>query len=112
MRAMSAGLALYALLVLSLHAVHGADILLNALKAVAPGFAAGWLGRRGGLTCGALVGALGGVVEVGLLLFADLPFGIPDQLALAGLYTVAGAALTNALGGAAGQALSEGRQAG
>lgn len=107
MRAMAAGLALYALLVLVLQPLAAAAIPLNALKAVAPGFAAGWLQRSRGLRCGALVGALGGLAEVGLVVFADLPFGIPDQLVLASIYTVAGAALTNALGGAAGQALSE-----
>src|SRR5687768_2488275 len=102
---MAAGLALYALLVLGLPALSGAEIPITALKAVAPGFAAGWLQRSRGLASGALVGALGGVVEVGLVVFADLPLGIPDQLVLAGIYTVAGAALTNALGGAAGEAL-------
>lgn len=105
MRAMAAGLALYALLVGGLHGVEGAEIPLNALKAVAPGFAAGWLGRARGLTIGGWVGALGGVLEVGLIVFAGLPLGIPDQLALAGAYTVAGSALTNALGGAAGVSL-------
>lgn len=103
---MAAGLALYALLVLGLDALEGAAIPLSALKAVAPGFAAGWLGRARGLKCGALVGALGGLVEVGRLAFAELPLGVPDQLVLAGVYTVAGAALTNAFGGAAGESLS------
>ena len=110
MRAMAAGLALYALLVLGLDNLEGAAIPLNALKAVLPGFAAGWLGRaRGlnrGLKRGALVGALGGLVEVGRLAFAELPLGVPDQLVLACAYTVAGAALTNALGGTAGESLS------
>jgi len=106
MRAMAAGLALYALLVLGLDALEGVAIPLNALKAVLPGFAAGWLGRARGLKRGALVGALGGLVEVGRLAFAELPLGVPDQLVLASAYTVAGAALTNALGGAAGESLS------
>ncbi len=104
---MAAGLALYALLVLALQPLAAAAIPLNALKAVAPGFAAGWLQRSRGLRCGALVGALGGLVEVSLVIFADLPLGVPDPLVIASVYTVAGAALTNALGGAAGQALSE-----
>ena len=106
MRAMAAGLALYSLLVLGLQPLAAAAIPLNALKAVVPGFAAGWLQRSRGLRCGALVGALGGLVEVSLVVFADLPLGIPDQLVLASVYTVAGAALTNALGGAAGESLS------
>jgi hypothetical protein len=106
MRAMAAGLALYALLVLGLDSLEGAAIPLNALKAVLPGFAAGWLRRARGLKHGALVGALGGMLEVGRLAFAELPLGVPDQLVLACAYTVAGAALTNALGGAAGESLS------
>lgn len=110
MRATAAGLALYALLVLGLDSLEGAAILLNALKAVLPGFAAGWLGSARGLKHGALVGALGGMLEVGRLAFAELPLGVPDQLVLASAYTVASAALTNALGGAAGQALSEQRR--
>ena len=68
--------------------------------------AAGWLLRARGLTYGAAVGALGGSLEVALVLFADLPLGIPDQLVLASAYTVAGSALTNALGGAAGESLA------
>ena len=106
MRAVAAGLALYALLVLGLHTLAAAAIPLNALKAVAPGFAAGRLQRSRGLRGGALVGALGGLFEVSLVVFADLPLGIPDGLVLASIYTVAGAALTNALGGAAGESLS------
>jgi hypothetical protein len=92
-----------------LRTLPGGEILLNALKAVAPGFAAGWLGGARGLRVGALIGALGGLFEVGLVVFADLPLGIPDQLVLASFYTVAGAALTNALGGAAGASLSAAR---
>jgi hypothetical protein len=111
MRAMAAGLALYALLVVGLDAAESAAIPLNALKAVLPGFAVGWLGRSRGLKQGALVGALGGLVEVGRLAFADLPLGIPDPLVLASVYTVAGAALTNALGGAAGESLSSAGEA-
>ena len=64
-----------------------------------------------GLRCGAAVGALGGLVEVSFVVFADLPLGIPDQLVLASVYTVAGAALTNALGGAAGESLSSAGEA-
>jgi hypothetical protein len=109
MRALAAGLALYALLVVGLRTLAGGEIFLNALKAVAPGFAAGWLGRARGLRLGALVGALGAVLEVGLLAFADLPLGVPEQLVLAAAYIVAGGALTNALGGAAGESLSAAR---
>jgi hypothetical protein len=105
MPAIAAGLALYALLVLALHGLPAADVPINALKAVVPGFAAGWLQSSRGLTYGAMVGALGGLLEVGLVVFADLPLGIPDQLALAAAYTVAGSALTSALGGAAGESL-------
>ena len=36
--------------------------------------------------------------------------GVPDQLVLASAYTVAGSALTNALGGAAGEALAARRK--
>lgn len=110
MRAVAAGLALYALLVLGQSLV-AAAIPFNALKAVGPGFAAGWLLRSRGLRCGAVVGALGGLVEVSFVVFADLPLGIPDQLVLASVYTVAGAALTNALGGAAGESLSSAGEA-
>lgn len=106
MRAAAAGLALYTLLILLLQALPGAGIALNALKAVIPGFTVGWLLRSGGLGHGAMVGAVGGALEVGLVLLADLPLGIPDSLLLAGAYTVAGAALTNALGAAAGEALA------
>lgn len=106
MRAAAAGLALYTLLILLLHALPAASIPFNALKAVVPGFTTGWLLRAYGLRYGAMVGAIGGLMEVALVLLADLPLGIPDPLVLASAYTVAGAALTNALGGAAGEAIS------
>ena len=106
MRAAAAGLALYTLLILLLHALPAASIPFNALKAVMPGFAAGWLLRAYGLRYGAMVGTVGGLMEVALVFLADLPLGIPDQLVLASAYTVAGAALTNALGGAAGESLA------
>lgn len=106
MRAMAAGFALYALLVLALEPLAGAaTVAITALKAVVPGFAAGWLRRSRGLAFGAAIGAVGGLLEVALVLLSDLPLGIPDSLLLASVYTVAGGALTNALGGAAGQAL-------
>lgn len=106
MRAAVAGLALYTLLILLLQALPGAGIPVNALKAVIPGFAVGWLLRSGGLGYGAMVGSIGGAMEVALVLLADLPLGVPDPLVLASVYTVAGSALTNALGGAAGEALA------
>lgn len=106
MRAAAAGLGLYTLFLLLLQALPAAGIPVNALKAVIPGFAVGWLLRSHGLRYGAMVGAVGGAMEVALVLLADLPLGIPDQLVLAGAYTVAGAALTNALGGTAGEALA------
>jgi hypothetical protein len=112
MRATAAGLGLYAFLVLVLHALPGAAIPLNALKAVAPGFAAGWLRCARGPGYGALVGAVGGLLEVALVMLADLPLGVPEQLVYASHYAVAGSALTNALGGAAGEALcARGRRA-
>jgi hypothetical protein len=106
MRATATGLGLYAFLVLILHAVPAAAIPLSALKAVAPGFAAGWLRPARGLGYGALVGAAGGLLEVALVMLADLPLGIPEQLVFASHYVVAGSALTNALGGAAGESLA------
>jgi hypothetical protein len=106
MRATAAGLGLYAFLVLVLHAIPGAAIPLSALKAVAPGFAAGWVRRGRGLGYGALIGAAGGLLEVALVMLADLPFGVPEQLIVASHYAVAGSALTNALGGAAGESLA------
>lgn len=113
--ALGCGLAVYAVLVLGLYGLHRlpfseGEVLLNAAKAVGPGFIAGWLYRARGIMSGAVVGITGAVFELAFLaLETGMPFGIPDRLALAALYTVAGSALTNALGGAAGESLSAAR---
>ena len=88
----------------------GAEVILSAIKAVIPGFAAGWLHRGRGLRSGALVGSIGALVEVLLLaaLAGFLAFEVSGRLALACVYAVAGGGLTNALGGAAGESLSSG----
>ena len=90
----------------------GSELIIKAVAAVAPGFIAGWFGRSGGLTAGAVVGAVGGAIEVlaiGALFgvrFAD----VATQISVAAVCTALAAALTNAMGGAAGEFL-RGRRA-
>jgi hypothetical protein len=123
--AIASGLGIYLAVALSFYALNrlafddsgpyplwysGAEVMLSAIKAVIPGFAAGWLHRGRGLGSGALVGSIGALVEVLLLaaLAGFLAFEVSGRLALACVYAVAGGGLTNALGGAAGESLSSG----
>lgn len=127
--AIAAGLGIYLVVALSFYALNrlafadedgpyplwysGAEVILSAIKAVIPGFVAGWLQRGRGLGSGALVGSIGGLVEVLLLaaLAGFLAFEASGRLALACVYAVAGGGLTNALGGAAGESLSSAGEA-
>ena len=121
--AVAAGLAVYLGLVLALHFLGklalprggglyplwytGIELLLKALIAVVPGFAAGWVSRSRGLGTGALVGAIGGVLEVVLIsaLTGSLFDAYAKRIALTSVATALGAALTNALAGSAGRSL-------
>ncbi len=83
------------------------DLLLRAMSSVAPGLLAGWLCRAGGITAGALAGALGGIAEA---VFFGAMIGVPlaefgGRITLAAISTAIASALTNAVGGIAGGAL-------
>ncbi|MGQ0547172.1 MAG: hypothetical protein ACT4P3_17870 [Betaproteobacteria bacterium] len=114
--AVAAGLAIYLAVALAFHGLgrlaFGGDVLLNAVKAVVPGFTAAWLHRARGLSTGAAVGIAGALIEVGALAALSagaVLFETWERLALAALYAVLGSGLTNALGGAAGESLSAAR---
>ena len=81
--------------------------LLNSLKAVGPGLAAGWISGARGVSTGATVGAVGGFSEVVLVAaMANLPFDpMPPRIVLAALTTLIAGAITNGIGGIAGEAL-------
>jgi len=90
----------------------GGEVLLTAVKAVIPGFLAGWLHGARGLSSGALIGAVGAVLEIAVfaaLVSGAMLFEPLERLALAALWAVLGSGLTNALGGGAGEALSGAR---
>jgi hypothetical protein len=118
-----AGVALYVALVFALYGFHElalldgndaypdwyrtGDLLLRAISSVAPGLVAGWLCRAGGITAGALAGALGGIAEA---IFFGAMIGVPlaefgGRISLAAISTAIASALTNAVGGIAGGAL-------
>jgi hypothetical protein len=127
--AVAVGLALYVVLVLAFYGVHqlalpdgsglypvwysGGDLLLNAVKAVGPGFAAGWLRRERGLRTGVTVGVVGGLFEVAILvMLTGVPFAeVSGRITVAAVYTLLAAALANAVGGAAGEFLRDRRYA-
>src|SRR5262245_22245918 len=85
------------------------ELLLRALTSVAPGMAAGWSCTARGFIVGACAGAVGGAAEalvLGALLGVPLgEFGA--RVFLAAVSTGLAAAVTNAVGGIAGEALRQ-----
>jgi len=85
------------------------ELLLRALTSVVPGMAAGWACPARGFTAGACVGGVGGAAEaliLGALIGVPLgEFGARVSLAVAS--TGFAAAVTNAVGGIAGEALRQ-----
>lgn len=115
------GLAVYALLVLFLYTLHriavsgtvqqlyplwysAAELLLKGATAVAPGFAAGWVFRHRGFSSGALVGGIGGLIEVLVMAAADsVSFGsFASRIAVGAVSTALANAMTNSAGSVAG----------
>jgi hypothetical protein len=119
------GLAVYLALVFALYGFHQfalldtdgtypdwyapGELLLRALTSVAPGMAAAWACTARGFFVGACVGGVGGTAEalvLGALLGVPLgEFGA--RVFLAAVSTGFAAAVTNAVGGVAGEALRE-----
>ena len=117
------GLSLYVGLVLILYGLHRlafsggggpyplwystAELLVKALIAVGPGILAGWFCRGGGLSAGAIVGVVGGLVEAILLsAWTGAPFGeFATRITVAAIAMAIGSAITNAAGGIAGETL-------
>lgn len=83
------------------------ELLLRALTSVAPGIMAGWLCRAGGLVTGACVGGVGGAAEALVLgALIGVPLGeFGARVSVAVVSTGLASALTNAVGGVAGEAL-------
>jgi hypothetical protein len=123
--AITVGLGLYTALVLVFYGLHRlafgdgggpyplwysvSELVLNAVRAVAPGLVIGWLSRAQALRVGAVVGAVGGVIEVILLgALTGITFTeFPGRMAVATVFTAVTGAFTNAVGAAAGQFLRE-----
>lgn len=117
------GVALYLALVFALYGFHyvalldtdgtypdwyaPGELLLRALTSVAPGIMAGWLCRAGGLVTGACVGGVGGAAEALVLgALIGVPLGeFGARVSVAAISTGLASALTNAVGGVAGEAL-------
>ena len=115
----AAGLGFYAVLVAAFYAVHrlAFDVaggppmwfwagwpIFDAAKAVVPGAAAGWLCRAGALRSGAIVGGVGGLIEVltlgvlNVMPLSEFPARMTVGIVVAALMS----AFTNAIGAAAG----------
>lgn len=119
----AAGIAVYLALVLLLYAIGrialprsgglyplwytGAELLLKSFTAVAPGFVAGWICRTKGIGPGAIVGGIGGAIEIILIAaLTGAPFdAYAKRIAVNIVFTGIGSALTNAAGGSAGRSL-------
>jgi len=118
--AIATGLGLYVALVIAFYVLHrlafgntggpypiwysAGELIFNAAKAVIPGAAVGWLCRVRAARSGAIVGGIGGLIEV--LMFGVLtgvPFSeFPGRMTVATVVTALTSAFTNAIGGAAG----------
>ena len=121
--AAAAGVAVYLGLVFALYGFHylallegdgsypdwyaPGELVLRALTSVAPGLAAGWLSRGGGLVTGLCAGGAGGAAEAVILgALIGVPLGeFGARVSVAVVSTALGGALTNAVGGIAGEAL-------
>jgi hypothetical protein len=121
--AIAVGLALYVAFVIAFYGLHrlafgnsggpypiwysAGELLFNAAKAVVPGVAVGWLWRADAVRTGAMVGAIGGVVEVLLLgALTGVPFSeFPGRMTVVTVVTAFTSGFTNAVGGAAGRFL-------
>ena len=124
-KAIAAGLVLYVALVIFFYGLHrlafangggpypiwysAGEVVFNALKAVAPGVLAGWLFRTAAIRTGAIVGAIGGLVEVVMLgLLTGIAFSeLPGRMAVVTFLAATTSAFTNAIGSAAGAFLRE-----
>jgi hypothetical protein len=86
--------------------------MFDAAKAVVPGVAVGWLCRAGALRSGAIVGGVGGLIEVltfdvlNVMPLAESPGRMTVEIVVAALTS----AFTNAAGAAAGAFLHDAKQ--
>jgi len=119
---LAAGLAVYVGMVVFLYGFHryasvpgsawvpawytGGELLVKAAMAVAPGFVAGWICRNRGAVPGAVVGAVGGFLDVVMTsALTGIPFrAFGTRIILSAVCTAAAGAVTNAAGGIAGKA--------
>lgn len=120
----AAGVALYVVLVLALHALvlvaysggnvgtplwfASARVLLEPAMLVLPGVLVGWLSREPALKSGAIVGAVGAAIAhaIQLGLWGASPLEISGwRLAIAGVFSLLAASITNAIGALAGATL-------
>jgi hypothetical protein len=124
-KAIAAGLVLYVTLVILFYGLHrlafadggglypiwysASGVVFNALKAVAPGVVVGWLFRPAAIRTGAIVGAVGGLIEVVMLgVLTGIPFSeFPGRMTVVTFLAALTSAFTNAIGSAAGVFLRE-----
>jgi hypothetical protein len=129
-KAIAAALALYVALVILFYGLHrlafangggpypiwysAGEVIFNAAKAVIPGVLVGWLYRPAAVRTGAIIGAIGGLIEVVMLgVLTGVPFSeFPGRMTVATFVTALTSAFTNAVGSAAGVFLRDAKVSG
>ena len=83
------------------------ELLAKAIIAVVPGFVTGWICKDRGALPGAVVGAVGGFIDIVMVAaLTGIPFrAFGTRIIVTAVFTSIANALTNAAGGSAGKTL-------